>query len=358
MSETRAEITRPLVAIAAVVVIAYGMHLAAANLVQVLLAAFLAIITQPLVDHLRRRGWPMTVILSAAGLVLGGILFLGGFLASDGLRAALSKAPDYQEALGKELDRVATWLAGHGLPIDREDFNRVLAPSHLIETLRGTVGATAAILRQSFAVLLLVIFMWLEAPSLPRRLEPHLHPETRTRLTHNLLDLRRYMALKAAMSLLTGICVALWCLVMGVPFAFIFGVAAFFLNFVPVVGSILAALPAMAISFIDHGTGHCLAVTTGYLVINIGISNGLEPRVLGRGLGLSPLAIVLSLLVWGWILGPAGMLLSVPITMAIRALLKGVEGCEAWVAFLGNGEGEAGTTRITNPGGNAPHPQA
>ena len=338
-SQTRADITRALIVLACVTLITYGMHLAALYLVQIFLAVFIAIITQPVVFHLRRQGWPMGVILIAAGLILAGSVILGGVLAMDGLRAALAKAPIYQEAISKEIAATSAWLTEHGVPMKSDDINLLLEPTAFVDVLGRLAGATADMSRYTFTVILLVIFIWLEAPRLPRRLEPYLRVETSDRLRRNLHDLRHYMALKAVMSLLTGIGVSLWCLVMDIPFAFVMGLAAFILNFVPVIGSIIAAVPALAISFIDHGTGHMLVVTFGYLVINIGISNGLEPRVLGRGLGLSPLAIVLSLMIWGWVLGPVGMLLSVPLTMTIRAMLKDVDGCETCVAMLSNDEG-------------------
>ena len=336
---TRADITRSLVVLASVTLIIYGMHLAAPYLVQIFLAVFISIVTQPVVFHLRQRGWPMSVILIAAGLILAGSVILGGLLAMDGLRTALAGAPGYQDALRKEIGAAIAWLAQYGVPVKREDLDLLFESAAIVDALRAVAGATADLLRQTFAVVLLVIFMWLEAPRLPKRVEPHLGIETSDRLRVNLSDLRHYMGLKALMSLLTGVCVALWCLIMDIPFAFVMGIAAFVMNFIPVVGSILASFPALAISFIDHGTGHMLVVGIGYMVINIGISNGLEPKVLGRGLGLSPLAIVLSLLIWGWILGPVGMLLSVPLTMTIRALLKDVEGCETFVAFLSSDDG-------------------
>lgn len=338
--QARADITRRLLAAAAVVVIAFGLHASAPYLVQILLAIFVAVVTLPVIDHLRRRKWPMAVILVAAGMVLLGTCAIAGLLAYDGLRALLSKAPEYQDALRRELESGVDWLMGHGIEIDRQAVDNLVAPSALVGALRTSLGVTTDLLRQTFVILLIVIFIWLEAPQLPKRLQPHIEPDTWQRLARNLLDLRRYMALKAVMSLLTGVCVIGWCFIMGVPFPFLMGIAAFALNFVPVVGSIVAAIPALAIALVDHGATTMGIVGIGYAVINIGISNGLEPRVLGRGLGLSPLAVVLSIFVWGWILGPAGMLLSIPLTMGIRAFLKDAQGCEAWVAFLGNGDPE------------------
>lgn len=345
--QARADITRRLMAVAAVVVIAFGMHAAGPYLVQILLAVFVAVITLPIIDHLRRRRWPMGLILIAAGMVLLGTSTIVGLLAYDGLRALLDKAPTYQEALRREIGSLAAWLSQHGVDIDRHTVDNLFSPSALIGALRTSFGVTTDLLRQTFVIILVVIFIWLESPHLPKRLQGHFDLDNWNRLARNLLDLRRYMALKAVMSLLTGMIVVAWCFIMDVPFPFLMGIAAFALNFVPVVGSIIAAIPAIAIALVDHGLGTMGIVAFGYAVINIGISNGLEPRVLGRGLGLSPLAVVLSIFVWGWILGPAGMLLSIPLTMGIRAFLKDAEGCEAWVAFLGNGEPERQTEVFT-----------
>lgn len=343
----RSDITRRLLAVAAVVVIAFGMHASGSYLVQILLAVFVAVITLPIIDHLRRRRWPMGLILIAAGLMLLGTSTIAGLLAYDGLRALLDKAPAYQEALRREIASLADWLAQYGIDIDRHAVDNLFSPSVLVGALRTSFGVTTDLLRQTFVIILVVIFIWLESPHLPKRLQEHFDRNNWSRLARNLLDLRRYMALKAVMSLLTGLIVVAWCFIMGVPFPFLMGIAAFALNFVPVVGSIIAAVPALAIALVDHGMGTMGIVAIGYAVINIGISNGLEPRVLGRGLGLSPLAVVLSIFVWGWILGPAGMLLSIPLTMGIRAFLKDAEGCEAWVAFLGNGEPERQTEIFT-----------
>jgi len=346
MLEARADLTRRLVALAAIVVIAYGLHAAASNLVQILLAVFVAVITLPVIDHLRRRRWPMALILVAAGMILAGTTIIAGLLAYDGLKALISRAPEYQDALRQELANVVVWMKGHGFPVDTNAVDDLIAPSAFVSALRTSFGFTTELLRQTFAIVLIVIFIWLESPLLPQRLQPNMDAGNWHRLARNLLDLRRYMALKALMSLLTGVIVVLWCFIMGVPFPFLMGIAAFALNFVPVVGSIVAAVPALAITWVDHGSMQMGVVAIGYTVINIGISNGLEPRVLGRGLGLSPLAVVLSIFVWGWLLGPAGMLLSIPLTMGIRAFLKDAHGCEAWVAFLGDGNPDRQTEII------------
>ena len=149
-------------------------------------------------------------------------------------------------------------------------------------------------------------------------------------------DLRRYMFLKTVMSLLTGALVALWLLLVGVDFPILLGVLAFALNYIPVIGSMVAALPGILLAFIEFGLGTGVLTAVAYVVINVGVSNGIEPRYFGNGLGLSPLVVIVSVLFWGWVLGPMGMLLSVPLTMSLKIALESDEGTR-WLAVLMGG---------------------
>jgi hypothetical protein len=123
------------------------------------------------------------------------------------------------------------------------------------------------------------------------------------------------------------------CLALGVDFPFLWGLLAFFLNFVPNIGSVMASLPPILMALIQHGPGRALLVMLGYVVINMVIGNMLEPRLMGRRLGLSTLVVFLSLLFWGWVWGPIGMLLSVPLTVVLKILLEHSEDFR-WLAVL------------------------
>jgi AI-2 transport protein TqsA len=119
----------------------------------------------------------------------------------------------------------------------------------------------------------------------------------------------------------------------GVDFAPTWGLLAFLLNFIPNIGSIIAAVPAILLALIQLGLPSALLTLLGYLVVNITIGNFLEPRVMGRSLGLSTLVVFLSLLFWGWVLGPIGMVLSVPLTMTAKIALA-VNEDTRWLAVL------------------------
>jgi predicted PurR-regulated permease PerM len=122
-------------------------------------------------------------------------------------------------------------------------------------------------------------------------------------------------------------------MVIGVDFPILWGLLAFLLNYVPTIGSIIAAVPAVLLALIQLGPASALAVTGCYVAINIGMGNVIEPRYMGRGLGLSTLVVFLSLVVWGWLLGPVGMFLSVPLTMTAKMALE-ANPSTTWIAYL------------------------
>jgi len=141
------------------------------------------------------------------------------------------------------------------------------------------------------------------------------------------------MAIKSWMSLATGIAVFILLAVVGVNYAVLWGLLAFFLNYVPNIGSIIAAIPAILLALIQLGFVKSIIVAGGFVVINLVVGNVIEPRFMGRGLGLSTLVVFLSLLFWGWVLGPVGMLLSVPLTMTAKIALDSREETR-WLAIL------------------------
>jgi len=139
--------------------------------------------------------------------------------------------------------------------------------------------------------------------------------------------------IKSLTSLITGVVVTAWLFFLGVDFAVLWGSIAFFMNFVPFVGSIIAAVPVVFLAFLDAGVQDALLVAAGFLAINLVVGNLIEPRFMGRGLGLSTLVVFLSLLFWGWVFGPVGMFLSVPLTMLVKIALES-DPRSRWIAIL------------------------
>lgn len=143
----------------------------------------------------------------------------------------------------------------------------------------------------------------------------------------------RYLGIKTLTSLVTGIVIAVWLAIQGVDFPVMWGVFAFMLNYIPNIGSIIAAVPAVLLALIQLGPLPAGMAAIGFLVVNILVGSVIEPKVMGQGIGLSVLVVFLSLAFWGWVLGPVGMLLSVPLTMAVKIALSGRESTK-WLSIL------------------------
>jgi len=323
---------------AAIVIVIAGMRASAEILMPFLLALFIAVICAPLYQGMRRRHVPTTLAMVAILLLMvGGVLILVGVV-ERAIAALSGRLPAYQAAFVASTDQLWGWLEGLGLELPEATLREYLNFQVLLRYLGTIAGTLGDFLTTMVIVVIVAIFILLEGSALPAKVRdlPVLSQDTWTRLQQVAADVRRYMFLKTVMSLLTGALVALFLLVLEVDFAILLGVLAFALNYIPVIGSIVAAIPGILLAFVEFGLGTSLLVAAGYVVINVGVSNGIEPRYLGNGLGLSPLVVILSVLLWGWVLGPMGMLLSVPLTMSVKIALESDEGTQ-WLAMLMSG---------------------
>jgi len=186
-----------------------------------------------------------------------------------------------------------------------------------------------------FVVLIFVFLILFEGLILPSKIQslPNVTDEMWTSLSTIVDNVRRYTVIKTWMSLLTGVLVAGWLYLLDVDFPLLFGLLAFLLNYIPNIGSTVAAVPGVVLALIQFGPVKAAFCAVGYSIINIAVSNGIEPRFMGERLGLSPLIVMVSMVFWGWLLGPVGMLLSVPLTMILKIALEGVEELR-WIAVL------------------------
>src|ERR671911_948980 len=323
---------------AAFVIVVAGMRASAGILVPFLLAIFVAVICAPLYQAMTRRRVPASLaILGIVLVMLAAVLVMAGVL-ERAINSITGRLPQYQAALFAQTDRVWQWLEAYGVELPDATLREYFDPQWLLRYLGAIASTLGDVLITTFIIVVVAIFILLEGSALPdkvRRVDG-LSFETWTRLRQILAHVRRYMFLKTVMSLLTGALIALWLLALGVEFPILLGVLAFALNYIPTIGSIVAAVPGILLAFIEFGLGTAALTTLAYVVINIGISNGIEPRYLGNGLGLSPLVVILSVLFWGWVLGPMGMLLAVPLTMTVKIALESSDDTR-WIAVLMSG---------------------
>ena len=177
--------------------------------------------------------------------------------------------------------------------------------------------------------------MLFEAESVPKKIHIALDdPSMKMQQVDKfLVSVKNYLAIKTLVSLGTGLIIGLWLYFLGVDHFLLWAVLAFLFNYIPNIGSIIAAVPAVLLAFVQLGPATAGFTALGFVVSNMVMGNVIEPRYMGRGLGLSTLVVFLSLIFWGWLLGTVGMLLSVPLTMIVKIALESSPDTR-WVALL------------------------
>ncbi len=340
MSPQRATGARVILTLAAFVIFVAGLREAEAIIVPFLLSALIAMICTPPLFWLQRKGLPTSasVLIIVVGIMVLGFIF--GTVIATSLNSFASNAPSYQARLKEETVALLGWLQERGIDISMSVLNNYLDPSKAMQMVTASLKQLGGVLTNAFLILITVIFILLEASGFPTKLRQALdNPDESMgyfqKITENI---KHYLALKTLLSLGTGICVTLFLLFLGIDYAVLWGIIAFLLNYIPNIGSIIASVPAVLLAFIQFGIGKAAIVAGGYLAINMLFGPGLEPKIMGRGLGLSTLVVFLSLVFWGWVLGPVGMLLSVVLTMIVKIALESRDDTRWLGILLGNPE--------------------
>ncbi len=328
--------TNALLGLAAIVIIIAGMKAASSLFVPFLLAGFIGLLCAPALFWLRDRGLPTPIALVVVLLGLFGIGAVFGGLMSSSINEFTRLLPSYQERFGSVVESLTATLLSFGIDfgVSTDDANP-FDPRAALGLAGNLAGNLGSLLNNAFLLFLTVCFILLEASSFPRKVREAFgdSPEIEGRMTEIGQSIRRYLGIKTLTSMLTGMLAYSALLLLGVKFAPLWALIAFLLNFVPAVGSVIAAVPAVALALIDNSPQTAAIVALAYIAINIAVGSFLEPRVMGDGMGLSPLIVVTSLVFWGWVLGPVGMVLAVPLTVILRILL-GSQPSTQWVAVL------------------------
>jgi predicted PurR-regulated permease PerM len=289
----------------------------------VLLAAFIVVILTPPLRWLRRKRVPQFITLPVTVILL---LEAGSFLALvftgqlEGFRDSL---PGYRERLTVLRDQFGLWLEGTGVEMASEAVKDIIDPSIATDLVRVALANMRSTFGTGLLVLLSAVFMLLEAPGLHTKLKKafRLHAEAELRLERLFTGINRYMLIKGLASLATALCIWGWLWMLAIDYTALWAILAFLLNFIPFIGGLLMAVPALLTALVQTDLQVTLLVALGYIVVNTVIGSILEPRIMGRGLGISTLAVFLSLLFWGWVLGTVGVFLAVPLTMLLLTVL-------------------------------------
>lgn len=319
--------------LAALVVVVAGLKTAAPLLVPFICSIVLAVLAAPPVFWLHRRKLPLWLAILLVILALVVVEVGVGVLIGSQFNDFIDALPGYQDQLTQKFSGLLQELGEQGIDTSRLSLAKLFDPGKAMKLTASLFTGLTGLLGNTVLILFTVVFLLLETAGLPAKLQAsgrEVPLEEFARFTHGL---NRYLVIKAGTSLATGVLVGLLLMLLEVPYPILWGVLTFFLNFVPNIGSVIAAVPPVLLALVTGGVGTGLLLIGGALLINMVIGNIIEPRFMGRGLGLSTLVVFLSLVFWGWIFGAVGLLLSVPLTMALKI------GCEIspatrWVSIL------------------------
>ncbi len=327
---------RPLLTLACVVIVLAGMRAAAGFLVPVAFAIILSILSYPIMGWLVRHRVPfgiaitltvLTIVSVVAGLLIAGISLLGRFQ---------GELPQYANALQGQVNLLSAWLEEQHLITDRHELDNLFdwknmvsyatkedVMHYLSSAVGSTFGTMASVFVSAVIVFVLMIFSLLEARGTLSRVRavrlaggPDL-----SHLIRSFGDIQKYLGIKTFISALTGILAGCACLGFGLQYPLLWAILAFVFHFIPAVGSTAAGIPAVIEALVRHGWVSAVVLAAIYVMINFTCDYFVQPALLGRRFGISSLVIVLSVIFWGWLWGPIGMFLAVPLTMICKVLM-------------------------------------
>jgi AI-2 transport protein TqsA len=320
---------------AALVIIVWGINQAQSVLVSFLVAVFFAIIGTPLVLWLERKRIPsvVAVLLVVAGMIT--ILLILGAIVGASINSFYTELPVYQTRLQEQVSAFHALLAANGIRGMDKILLGYINPAAVMNLTARLLAGLGLALSNIVLILLTVTFILLEASSFPIKLRAVLGDPRQVfpQFTRFVGDIERYMVIKSLISMATGILIGIWLTILGVDFPILWGFLAFLLNYVPSVGSTVAAIPAVLLAVIQLGIGSAVMAMAGYMAVNFILDNVIETRLMGRKLGLSTLVVFLSLIFWGSLLGPVGMVLCIPLTMTLKFACENNKGTQ-WIAVL------------------------
>ncbi|HXV75078.1 MAG TPA: AI-2E family transporter [Candidatus Polarisedimenticolaceae bacterium] len=326
--------TRWLILAASFVVIIAGIKAAASLLLPFIVALFLAMVSLPLLTWLHARRVPSGLAVLITVTVVAAVVFSLGALIGGSISSFTDAAPRYRLRLEQMLVELLDWLTARGLTIPQDYTREIVRPGAMMDLAATTLRGVASVLSNLLLVFLTVVFIYLEAAGFPAKLQAAFGRaggvERYERIRR---EINRYLSFKTLISLVTGVLIGSAMAVIGVDFPVVWGTLAFLLNYIPNLGSIIAAIPPVLLAAVQLGWGEAFAAALVFLVVNLTLGSLIEPYLMGRRLGLSTLVIFVSLVFWGWVWGPVGMLLSVPITMIIKITLENSTDLK-WIAVL------------------------
>ncbi len=282
------------------------------------------------------KGQALTVTILGALLItlLFIVLMAGTFI---NLTASL---PDYQQQIQTQLDELGAMLGQVGIQGDQLKAAAQDEQTNPLNIIAYVLGGVLSLLGSAMLILVYAIFLLIEGNGFSGKVDEAFNPSDPAYKYINTVttNLRNFLVAQTKVSLTTGVSVTLVLWFLGVEFALLWGIVAFLMNFIPYIGSILAAIPAVIVAFIQFGPSTTvLWVIVAYLIVNVVVNYTIYPRVMAQGVDLSMFIVLAAMVFWGWVLGPIGLILSVPITAVIKISLESYPGSRWLAVMLGSG---------------------
>ncbi len=344
MKETKIGYT--FIVIASVVIVLAGVKSASSILVPFLLSLFIAIILSPSYNYFKSKkipdGFSLLIVMGIFLFLIVLVVKLIGTSVTD----FSSNIDMFSEKLSTYYISIVDYTRAFGLDLSINDIAGFIDSKKIMTFSTSLLQGMSALFTNGFVILLTVVFMLLESSHFMDKID--IADGKRGTLIHIqeiAVKIQHYMVLKAVISFFTGVIVWVVLSLIGTDYAFLWGVIAFIFNFIPNIGSIIAAVPAVLITLVQLGGFNALLVTGLYISVNIIMGSVIEPKVMGRGLGLSTLVVFLSLLFWGWLLGLVGMLLSIPLTIMAKIIFDTNENTR-WISVLLGSSGDINKKKI------------
>lgn len=327
---------RTLVSLASLVIVIAALKIARPVLVPLTVSVFLATLTAPGVIYLKKKG--VSPVIGVPLVVLFTLLVFGAMttLVGGSINQFIQALPSYQARMSALLISSAGQLESWGFQVTTESLLSLVHPGAALGFLGETLSGLADFLSDTFLVLLLTVFVLFEAMVLPDKIRAALGDPVAdlSRGIRVVSRIKAYVVVKTWTSFGTGLLIGVFLHLLGVDFAVLWGLLAFLLNYIPNIGSIIASIPAVLMALLQIGVGGATMTAAIFLSVNMVIGSFLEPKIMGQRMNLSPLVVFVSLVFWGWLWGGMGMLLSVPLTMAIRIMLEGHESTRPFAVLM------------------------
>jgi len=320
--------------LAYIVIIVTGLKLASGIILPFLMAFFLFIIFLPLINKLNSFSIPNVITSLIVFTIIVAVIFLLTTFLISSSEDIMRNIPIYQDKFHQISPIIVAFFEQFNISLEMKNIISQIEPAKVVNYIATFFKGMGDIVINLLLTLTLVIFLLLESSTISKKaLYFTKTKQQKEKFELFLKSISRYFLIKTFTSILTGLMVWIMLEYFNLQYALLFAVLAFLLNYIPSIGSFIASFPPLFVSMLQLSMPETATMAIGYLVINIFIGSFLDPKIMGKDLGLSTFIVFISMVIWGWIFGPFGMLLAVPLTIVIKIACDNSENYH-WVSVI------------------------